>query len=103
MNGLYVTGTDTGVGKTAVATAIVRHLVRAGLRVGVYKPVASGTSPDDATSDAMRLWEAAGRPGTPEAVCPQSFAAPISPPQSARATAPRRVLGLARRKRYRDR
>jgi len=85
MNGLYVTGTDTGVGKTAVATAIVRHLVRAGLRVGVYKPVASGTSPDDATSDAMRLWEAAGRPGTPEAVCPQSFAAPISPPQSARA------------------
>ena len=87
--GLFVTGTDTDVGKTAVAVAIVRSVVRAGLgrglRVGVYKPVASGAAPDGiASSDAARLWEAAGRPLSIEAVCPQMFAAAISPPQSAR-------------------
>ena len=87
--GLFVTGTDTGVGKTAVAVAIVRSLRQntrqTGLRVGVYKPVASGWKPDDAGGDALRLWAAAGRPLSPQAVCPQSFAAPISPPRSARA------------------
>jgi len=86
--GLFVTGTDTGVGKTEVAVAIVRSLRQdsrqAGLRVGVYKPVASGWKPDDAGGDALRLWAAAGRPLSPQAVCPQSFAAPISPPRSAR-------------------
>ncbi len=81
--GLFVTGTDTDVGKTAVACAIARQLVAAGKRVGVYKPAASGAGP--AASDVMRLWEAAGRPLTPAQVCPQSFAAPIAPPRSARA------------------
>jgi dethiobiotin synthetase len=88
--GLFVTGTDTDVGKTAVAVAIVRRLVRdglrSGLRVGVYKPVASGVPREGAAeSDAARLWEAAGRPLSIEAVCPQVFAAAISPPQSSRA------------------
>ena len=87
--GLFITGTDTGVGKTAVAVAIVRSLrqtsLHPGLRVGVYKPVASGWKPDDANGDALQLWDAAGRPLSLEAVCPQSFPAPISPPRSARA------------------
>jgi len=86
-DGLFVTGTDTGVGKTAVTVAIVRQLVRnRGLRVGVYKPVSSGVDPGRfSESDAARLWEAAGRPLSIEAVCPQMFAAAISPPRSARA------------------
>lgn len=86
-DGLFVTGTDTGVGKTAVTVAIVRQLVRnRGLRVGVYKPVSSGVDPGRfSESDAARLWEAAGRPLSIEAVCPQLFAAAISPPRSARA------------------
>ena len=89
--GLFITGTDTGVGKTAVAVAIVRSLLQGrsldgGLRVGVYKPVASGVDPRDVTeSDAGQLWEAAGRPLSLAAVCPQLFIAPISPPASARA------------------
>jgi len=83
--GLFVTGTDTGVGKTAVAVAIVRLLVREGLRPGVYKPVASGVAPGDAGGDAVALWEAAGRPLSPREVCPQVFAAAISPPRSAAA------------------
>jgi dethiobiotin synthetase len=82
---LVVCGTDTDVGKTAVAVALVRGLVRdglrSGLRVGVYKPVASGWKPDDANGDALQLWDAAGRPLSLEAVCPQSFPAPISPPR----------------------
>ena len=81
--GLFVTGTDTDVGKTAVACAIARQFVAAGTRVGVYKPVASGAGAFAA--DVGRLWEAAGRPLTPAQVCPQSFAAPIAPPRSARA------------------
>ena len=40
--GLFVTGTDTDVGKTAAAVAIARWLVEAGRRVGGYKPVAIG-------------------------------------------------------------
>jgi dethiobiotin synthetase len=90
--GLFVAGTDTDVGKTAVAVAIVRQLVRAGLRVGVSKPVASGVDPAmlAAAGDAARLWEAAGRPRSIGEVCPQAFPLPISPPRSARA-AGRRV------------
>lgn len=87
-SGLFVTGTDTDVGKTAVAVAIVRGLMRSGfqsgLRVGVYKPVASGVPTGGAAaSDMARLWEAAGRPLSMEAVCPQRFEAAISPPRSA--------------------
>jgi dethiobiotin synthetase len=78
--GVFITGTDTDVGKTAVAVAIARQLAGAGAPVGVYKPVASGGN-----ADGLRLWEAAGRPLSPEAVSPQVFAAPIAPPRSARA------------------
>jgi len=84
--GLFVCGTDTDVGKTAVATAIVRGLRASGRRVGVYKPVASGfASAADDRSDAWRLWDAAGRPLSPDRVCPQSFAAALAPPAAARA------------------
>jgi dethiobiotin synthetase len=41
-NGLFITGTDTGVGKTLVAGAIARILRDQGLKVGVFKPIASG-------------------------------------------------------------
>lgn len=77
--GLYVTATDTDAGKTAVAGAIVRQLCAAGLRVGVYKPAASGGD-----GDPRALWEAAGRPGRLAEVCPQVFAAPIAPQRAAR-------------------
>lgn len=80
--GLFVTGTDTDVGKTAVGVVIARHLHAAGRRVGVYKPVASGVTPD-AWSDARNLWEAAGRPLDLTTVCPQSFAAALAPAAAA--------------------
>jgi dethiobiotin synthetase len=42
LHGLFVTGTDTGVGKTLVAGAIARRLRQLGRRVEVFKPVATG-------------------------------------------------------------
>jgi dethiobiotin synthetase len=86
--GLFVTGTDTGVGKTYVAALIVRALVAAGRRVGVYKPVASGCRLEHdnlVSDDALQLWEAAGRPGELDRVCPQRFAASLAPHLAARA------------------
>jgi dethiobiotin synthetase len=79
---LFVVGTDTAVGKTFVASRIAAALKGEGLRVGVYKPAASGCRREGKSlisDDAMALWEAAGKPGTLDAVCPQPFAAPLAP------------------------
>src|SRR3954453_22497094 len=86
-HGLFITGTGTGVGKTYVGALVARSLRDAGKRVGVYKPVASGCemcAGELVSADAVALWEAAGRPGTLEQVCPQLFAAPLAPHLAAR-------------------
>jgi len=80
--GLFITGTDTEIGKTYVAALVARQLVAEGRRVGVYKPAASGCSHRDGTlvsDDALALWQAAGSPGKLAEVCPQVFAAPLAP------------------------
>jgi dethiobiotin synthetase len=85
--GLFITGTDTGVGKTYVGSLIARSLVAAGYRVGVYKPAASGCHMQNGklvSDDAVALWNAADRPGDFDHVCPQRFAAPLAPHLSAR-------------------
>jgi dethiobiotin synthetase len=87
-SGLFITGTGTGVGKTYVGSLIAAALHVAGKRVGVYKPAASGCELRDnqlVSTDATALWEAAGRPGSLERVCPQKFAAPLAPHLAARA------------------
>ncbi|QDU97740.1 dethiobiotin synthase [Lignipirellula cremea] len=86
--GLFIVGADTSVGKTYITAMIARSLAAAGVKVGVYKPVASGCEQGDdglVSDDAVQLWEAAGRPGDLEAVCPQRFAAPLAPHLAARA------------------
>ncbi len=86
--GLFITGTDTEVGKTYVAALIARALTAAGRKVGVYKPAASGCRRDGnvlVSNDAIALWEAAGRPGELDRVCPQRFLAPLAPHLAARA------------------
>ncbi|TWT46435.1 dethiobiotin synthase [Botrimarina hoheduenensis] len=88
MQGIFVTGCGTEIGKTYVAAQIAQHLKAQGLRVGVYKPVASGCRRVQGklvADDAVALWEAAGRPLALDAVCPQLFAAPIAPHLAARA------------------
>jgi dethiobiotin synthetase len=87
-SGLFITGTDTGVGKTRVAAAIARALLNDGWKVGVYKPAASGCERVGnklVSEDAVLLWEAAGRPGSFRRVCPQLFAAPLAPHLAAEA------------------
>ncbi len=86
--GLFITGTDTGVGKTYVTALIAKTLHRAGRRVGVYKPAASGCRKEEGrlvSDDAVALWQAAGRPASLDEVCPQLFAAPMAPHLAARA------------------
>ncbi len=94
-SGLFITGTDTDVGKTYVAVILARRLTALGLKVGVYKPVASGceqqgTSKNESggelvSADAMALWKAAGKHGDFAHVCPQRFAAPLAPHLAAKA------------------
>jgi dethiobiotin synthetase len=77
--GFFITGSDTEIGKTFVACAIVRSFVEDSIQVGVYKPVASGLT-DLESSDAHQLWKAACQPGDSiERVCPQSFTQPLAP------------------------
>lgn len=84
--GLFVAGTNTEVGKTYVAAMIARGLTAAGVRVGVYKPAASGcrqVAAELIADDAVSLWEAAGKPLSLDQVCPQRFLAPLAPPRAA--------------------
>ncbi|RLS40210.1 MAG: dethiobiotin synthase [Planctomycetota bacterium] len=46
--GLFITGTDTGVGKTTVSCAVVRSLIRTGEKIFVAKPLATGCELDEA-------------------------------------------------------
>lgn len=75
-------GTDTEVGKTFVACRLAKLLVNSGMRVGVYKPVASGGN-EASPSDAELLRTAANQDCDLERVCPQQFAAPVAPPIAA--------------------
>lgn len=84
---LFVTGTDTGVGKTVVSAALTRALVARGLRVAVMKPVASGSDPTPEglrNSDALTLMAASNAPAPYEIVNPYCFLPPISPHIAAR-------------------
>ena len=86
--GLFITGTDTEVGKTYVAALIAKALKDAGHRVGVYKPTASDCIYDGrqlVSEDSLALWEAAGKPLSLDAVCPQRFRTALAPHLAARA------------------
>jgi dethiobiotin synthetase len=85
--GVFVTGTDTGVGKTVVAAALLRALARQGLRVAGMKPVAAGASTTPSglrNADALALMQAANVSAPYETVNPYCFAAPIAPHIAAR-------------------
>src|SRR5690349_2129342 len=72
--GLFITGTDTSVGKTLIACGIARMLKKWGARVGVMKPIATGDR-----EDAARLMKAAGVDDPVELVNPIFFKAPLAP------------------------
>jgi len=85
--GVFVTGTDTGVGKTVVAAALIRALARAGFAVAGMKPVASGAAATPAglrSADALALIAAANVRAPYASVNPYCFAPPIAPHIAAR-------------------
>lgn len=85
---LFVTGTDTGAGKTFVASALARALRLRGRDVGVMKPVASGcVLHDDGTlesADSRELLAASGATDPVELVTPVAFAPALAPTAAAR-------------------
>jgi 8-amino-7-oxononanoate synthase len=80
--GLFVAGTDTAVGKTAVASALLHLLAQRGLRPVPFKPVETDASPYP--KDAHILLAAAQRPDLdPRIVCPLPLALPVAPAAAA--------------------
>jgi dethiobiotin synthetase len=77
MSVLFVTGTDTGVGKTVVTSALAAALARRGRRVGVVKPAETGCRPE--AEDATALAAAAGDPAPLADVCPYRLPDPLAP------------------------
>jgi dethiobiotin synthetase len=87
LSGLFVTGTDTGVGKTFVAAAIARALRAEGRTVGVLKPAATGAIREggrERWEDAEALIAATGCTPPLDRVAPIRFPAPLAPPVAAR-------------------
>lgn len=91
--GLFIAGTDTGVGKTWITAHLARALRDRGLDVGVWKPVQSGAVCGDPRADSYVLKTVSGVPETEAEICPVSFAPPVAPWIAARAAG--RELTLA--------
>jgi dethiobiotin synthetase len=84
--GVFITATDTGVGKTLVASALVTCLIQRGIDVGVMKPIETGVSrATKARSDGVRLRRTAGSHDPMAEVCPYVFRLPAAPLSAARA------------------
>ena len=86
--GFFITGTDTGVGKTRVAVGLTRALVARGLRTAVMKPVAAGsidTPGGPRNDDALELLGASNVAASYDDVNPWLLSTPASPHLAARA------------------
>lgn len=80
--GIFITGTDTGVGKTVFAASLAAYLRDTGYRVGVMKPVETGCEERDGKlvpADAVHLKEASGSAEPLEKICPYRLREPLAP------------------------
>ena len=80
--GVFVTGTDTGCGKTRVSLALIEQLRARGVRVGGFKPVAAGSERHDGelrNDDALALIAASGLDVSYRAANPYCFEPAIAP------------------------
>jgi dethiobiotin synthetase len=76
--GFFVAGTDTGVGKTLVAAALLRRFGALGLRAAGMKPIAAGC--EQGRNEDVEALLAAGMSGLDRSlVCPYLFVPPIAP------------------------
>jgi dethiobiotin synthetase len=76
---VFVVGTDTGVGKTEAACALLSLLADAGQAPRALKPYESGVVDLDAPADALALRAAARSDQALDAVCPHRFRLPVAP------------------------
>jgi dethiobiotin synthetase len=99
LNGVFVTGTGTEVGKTVVAAAIARALAVEGKRVAVFKPAVTGLE-EPAETDHALLRRAAGSKQGDDEIAPYRFGPPASPHFAAEmaeeAIEPARLIATAR-------
>ncbi len=83
MQTIFVTGTDTNIGKTYVSCLLIRKLRATGLTIGAYKPVCSGAEFDadgrPSWTDIKTLRSAAGAEWSLDLICPQRFLAAVAP------------------------
>lgn len=77
--GIFITGTDTDVGKTWVARSLAASLVARGVDVGVFKPMMSGVKRENPTSDASLLKDFAQDKNSLEAINPYQFDESVTP------------------------
>ncbi len=83
MKGIFITGTDTDVGKTWVSEKLIVFLVSQGVNVMPRKPVESGWPDDKTLSDAWKLASAASKTKQLTQICPNRFKAALSPDRAA--------------------
>lgn len=79
MSGLFITATDTGVGKTVITAGLALSLQSAGFNVGVMKPVQSGHLRGDPDGDGMLLKRWTNTSETIEQIVPYDFSQPLAP------------------------
>ncbi len=80
----FITGTDTGVGKTLVSCALLQAFAAQGRRVAGFKPVAAGCDEDGKNDDAKHLLAASNVQATYAQINPYCFPHPIAPHLAAR-------------------
>jgi dethiobiotin synthetase len=84
--GIFITGTDTGIGKTVVTACLLATLGNRDINVGVMKPIETGVDPECnsiANSDAKFLHQVAGNEPSLDEVCQYRFKTAASPLQAA--------------------
>lgn len=85
IKGIFVTGTDTGIGKTIVSAALAHFLTERGLNVGVMKPAESGVDDPSALGGdgSLLQWASQSSDATAE-ISPYRLRAPLAPAQAAK-------------------
>ncbi len=87
MNGIFITGTDTGIGKTLVGCGIAAALTAQGKKVGVLKPAETGCQTQRGElypDDAVRLAKFAKTTLPLDTICPYRFPLPVAPSVAAK-------------------
>ncbi|MDA8621647.1 dethiobiotin synthase [Psychrosphaera sp.] len=83
---LFITGTDTEIGKTYCTSLLLRFMMKMGVDVNPFKPIAAGTEAHlldgeghPVNEDAFRLWQASNKRFTMDQINPILYKQPIAP------------------------